>query len=212
MTPPPVNGDLKHEFPDEDAMPNELNHKDSPDGGGGGGGSENSIRPSRTSIGGRQRGDGANNYTAESEALDQIAKQAEERLAARRQARYEARNIRLKELEKKQSKEEAENAANSNSVYPDGVRIREERRREATKNLGSRRSSTDSSEDGFNLNVRDLKNELKDVEEKFKKAMVANAGLDNDKAQLTYQVEALKVWVFQDTKCCSQDFWRPLSY
>jgi len=191
MTPPPVNGDLKHEFPDEDAMPNEQNHKDSPDGGGGGG-SENSSRPSRTSIGGRQRGDGANNYTAESEALDQIAKQAEERLAARRQARYEARNIRLKELEKKQSKEEAENAANSNSVYPDGVRIREERRREATKNLGSRRSSTDSSEDGFNLNVRDLKNELKDVEEKFKKAMVANAGLDNDKAQLTYQVEALK--------------------
>lgn len=191
MTPPPVNGDLKHEFPDEDAMPNEQNHKDSPDGGGGGG-SENSSRPSRTSIGGRQRGDGANNYTAESEALDQIAKQAEERLAARRQARYEARNIRLKELEKKQSKEEAENAANSNSVYPDGVRIREERRREATKNLGSRRSSTDSSEDGFNLNVRDLKNELRDVEEKFKKAMVANAGLDNDKAQLTYQVEALK--------------------
>jgi len=194
MTPPPVNGGgLKHEFPDEDAMPNEAapNHKDSPDGGGG--------REKRASIGGRQRGDGANNYTAESEALDQIAKQAEERLAARRQARYEARNIRLKELEKKQAKEEAENAANSNSnsavnsnVYPDGVRIREERRREATKSLGSRRSSTDSSEDGFNLNVRDLKNELRDVEEKFKKAMVANAGLDNDKAQLTYQVEALK--------------------
>ena len=41
--------------------------------------------------------------------------------------------------------------------FADGVRIREERRREATKNLSSRRSSTDSSEDGFNLNVRDLK-------------------------------------------------------
>ena len=40
--------------------------------------------------------------------------------------------------------------------------------------------------------MRDLKNELRDVEDKFKKAMVANAGLDNDKAQLTYQVEALK--------------------
>ena len=73
MTPPPVNGGgLKHEFPDEDAMPNEAapNHKDSPDGGGG--------REKRASIGGRQRGDGANNYTAESEALDQIAKQASE--------------------------------------------------------------------------------------------------------------------------------------
>ena len=37
--------------------------------------------------------------------------QAEARLAARRQARYEARNIRLKEIEKKQ-KEEDENQAN----------------------------------------------------------------------------------------------------
>ena len=206
MTPPPPNGDLKHEFPDGGgetttvAMPDsseQQNHKDSPDGGGGGGGGG---RQKRESIGGRQRGDGANNYTAESEALDQIARQAEERLAARRQARYEARNIRLKELEKKQAREEAENAANSNSnsasgsinsnVYPDAVKIREERRREVNKS--SRRSSTDSSEDGLLLNVRDLKNELKDVEEKFKKAMVANAGLDNDKAQLTYQVEALK--------------------
>ena len=33
-----------------------------------------------------------------------------------------------------------------------------------------------------------FQNELKDVEEKFRKAMVANAGLDNDKAELTYQV------------------------
>ncbi|XP_059084810.1 leucine-rich repeat flightless-interacting protein 2-like isoform X2 [Tigriopus californicus] len=117
--------------------------------------------------------------------------QAEARLAARRQARYEARNIRLKELEKKQ-KEDDENKANSNHVYPDGVRMREERRREATKNLSSRRSSTDSSEDGFNLNVRDLKNDLRDVEEKFRKAMVTNASLDNEKAQLTYQVDLLK--------------------
>merc|ERR1719394_2219381 len=56
----------------------------------------------------------------------------------------------------------------------------------------SRRSSTDSSEDGFNLNVRELKNEKKELEEKFRKAMVANAGLDNEKSQLNYQVELLK--------------------
>ena len=46
--------------------------------------------------------------------------QAEARLAARRQARYEARNIRLKEIEKKQ-KEEEENQANHtnhNHVQP----------------------------------------------------------------------------------------------
>jgi chromosome segregation ATPase len=37
-----------------------------------------------------------------------------------------------------------------------------------------------------------LKNELKDLEEKFRKAMVNNAGLDNEKSALTYQVELLK--------------------
>lgn len=37
-----------------------------------------------------------------------------------------------------------------------------------------------------------MQNELKDLEEKFRKAMVANAGLDNEKSALTYQVELLK--------------------
>ena len=37
-----------------------------------------------------------------------------------------------------------------------------------------------------------LQNELKDLEEKFRKAMVNNAGLDNEKSALTYQVELLK--------------------
>ena len=37
-----------------------------------------------------------------------------------------------------------------------------------------------------------FQNELKDVEEKFRKAMVANASMDNEKSALTYQVELLK--------------------
>ena len=59
--------------------------------------------------------------------------------------------------------------------FTDGVRLREERRRDGPstqllpaaspqpqqqqqqRSLTSRRSSTDSSEEGFNLNVRDLK-------------------------------------------------------
>jgi len=146
-----------------------------------------------TSIGGRRR-DNSHHFAAESEALDQIAKEAEARLAARRQARYEARNIRLKEIEKKQ-KEEDENQANHTNhnhvQHPDGVRLRDGVRRDP-KSYSSRRSSTDSSEEGFNLNLRDLKNELKDVEEKFRKAMVANASMDNEKSALTYQVELLK--------------------
>merc|ERR1712045_732372 len=150
-------------------------------------------------IGGRHR-DNSHHFAAESEALDQIAKEAEARLAARRQARYEARNIRMKEIEKKQ-KEEEENQANHTNhnhvphphpLHPDGVRLREEHRRRDQRSYSSRRSSTDSSEEGFNLNLRDLKNELKDVEEKFRKAMVANASMDNEKRALTYQVELLK--------------------
>ena len=46
-------------------------------------------------------------------------------------------------------------------LFADGVRLRDERRRGVVGNdprtFSSRRSSTDSSEDGFNLNVRDLK-------------------------------------------------------
>jgi len=149
-------------------------------------------------IGGRHR-DNSHHFAAESEALDQIAKEAEARLAARRQARYEARNIRMKEIEKKQ-KEEEENQANHTNhnhvphhpLHPDGVRLRDEHRRRDQRSYSSRRSSTDSSEEGINLNIRDLKNELKDLEEKFRKAMVNNAGLDNEKSALTYQVELLK--------------------
>ena len=37
-----------------------------------------------------------------------------------------------------------------------------------------------------------FQNELREVEEKFRQSMVANAGLDNEKSSLTYQVELLK--------------------
>merc|ERR1719251_570609 len=52
-------------------------------------------------------------FAEDSQALDQIAKQAEARLAARRQARYEARNIRMRELERKQKEEEDTNTNTS---------------------------------------------------------------------------------------------------
>merc|ERR1719510_2608878 len=159
---------------------------------------------------GRQR-DRTDVFADESQALDEIAKQAERALAARRQARYEARNIRMRELEKKAKEEAAEggtphsvaspqsslghhnNSVNHNNSshtpHTDGVPRRGER---STRSYNSRRSSTDSSEDGFNQNVRDLRVELKDLEEKFRKAMVANASLDNEKCQLMFQVDLLK--------------------
>ena len=86
------------------------------------------------------------------------------------------------------------------SPPPDGVSRRADR---STRSYNSRRSSTDSSEDGFNQNVRDLKTELKEVEEKFRKAMVANASLDNEKCQLMFQVKLEELLCFlQLTPCC----------
>merc|ERR1719209_1041771 len=48
-----------------------------------------------------------------------------------------------------------------------------------------------SSEDGFNQNAK-TKGELKEVEEKFRKAIMANESLENEKCQLMFQVDHLK--------------------
>eukprot|EP00096_Caligus_rogercresseyi_P010841 TRINITY_DN4075_c0_g1_i1.p1 TRINITY_DN4075_c0_g1~~TRINITY_DN4075_c0_g1_i1.p1 ORF type:complete len:398 (-),score=73.13 TRINITY_DN4075_c0_g1_i1:315-1508(-) len=127
------------------------------------------------------------------ESLDLISAEAEVRLAAKRQARFEARNMRMKEMEQKRQKEEESSpnvSSNGGSNTESHVVIREEKRN--PHNYSSRRSSTDSSEDGYNFNVRDLRMELKEIEEKFRKAMVTNAGLDNEKSALTYQLDLLK--------------------
>lgn len=42
------------------------------------------------------------------------------------------------------------------------------------------------------LNQLNIQAELKEVEERFRKAMIANAQLDNDKAAHTYQLELFK--------------------
>merc|ERR1719507_136088 len=115
----------------------------------------------------------------------------------------------MRELERKQKEEEDNNVSlnttgphqliqntsstnsNHNSIHSDGVTGVTRRPRD-TRSYNSRRSSTDSSEDGFNQNVRDMKQELKEMEEKFRKAMVANASLDNEKSQLMFQVDLLK--------------------
>ncbi|CAG2058779.1 unnamed protein product, partial [Timema podura] len=145
--------------------------------------------------------------------------QAEARLAARRQARAEAREIRMRELERQQ-KEIEENTNKSYdsftvidqhhlmlslralcSVAEPGnrtPRVAASVNRSSSLLSGggnnsyhsSRRSSEDSLEEGISL--RDVRHELKEVEDKFRKAMIQNAQLDNEKASLTYQVELLK--------------------
>ncbi|XP_003424503.1 leucine-rich repeat flightless-interacting protein 2 isoform X3 [Nasonia vitripennis] len=105
----------------------------------------------------------------------------------------------MRELERQQ-KEAEENAdrvfdmctADANRamrVTPDPVRA--SRLLAGTNNFqSSRRSSEDSLEDaGLG---RDLRIELKEFEEKFRKAMIANAQLDNEKSSYSYQVDLLK--------------------
>ncbi|XP_021913867.1 leucine-rich repeat flightless-interacting protein 2 isoform X10 [Zootermopsis nevadensis] len=148
--------------------------------------------------GGRRRG--ATKHSAEDQALDQIAKEAEARLAARRQARAEAREIRMRELERQQ-KEIEENADSVHDMYRDpsirSARVAATVSGTRSTSLGgtnsyqsSRRSSEDSLEEGISL--RDVRQELKEVEEKFRKAMIQTAQLDNEKSSFTYQVELLK--------------------
>ncbi|XP_039296485.1 leucine-rich repeat flightless-interacting protein 2 isoform X2 [Nilaparvata lugens] len=161
------------------------------------------------SVGGRRRG--TTRHSAEDQALDQIAKEAEARLAAKRQARAEAREIRMRELERQQ-REAEETADKVYDIYstPDAVQRssrvaaaiatprslssrenhRSERERENNSYHSSRRSSEDSLEEATSL--RDMRHELKEVEDKFRKAMIANAQLDNEKAAAAYQVELLK--------------------
>ncbi|VVC34557.1 Hypothetical protein CINCED_3A021578 [Cinara cedri] len=55
----------------------------------------------------------------------------------------------------------------------------------------SRRNSVDSL-DETTPNFRDFRMELKDLEEKFRKSMVQNAQLDNEKAAITYLIELYK--------------------
>ncbi|XP_021956039.1 leucine-rich repeat flightless-interacting protein 2 isoform X3 [Folsomia candida] len=165
-------------------------------------------------IGSRRRSQNKSQYSVEEQALDQIAKEAEARLAARRQARAEAREIRMKELEKQQ-KESDDSADRHYDMYAPGngvavpnsgvgdvvnraaFRVALGHQRSSTHSVGSasyhssRRSSEDSSEDGV-INMRELRHDLKELEEKFRKSMVQNAQLDNSKSSLTYEVELLK--------------------
>ncbi|XP_034472582.1 leucine-rich repeat flightless-interacting protein 2 [Drosophila innubila] len=150
-----------------------------------------------TTTTGRRRNNMCAN--AEDNALDQITKEAEARLAARRQARVEAREIRMRELERQQKEQEqnADRAFDMQSISGNSIHDTHPTRLvygnlvNLTRAAVSRRSSEDSlEEEGRSL--RDIKNDLKEVEERFRKAMITNAQLDNDRSSQTYEVKLLK--------------------
>ncbi|XP_053535524.1 leucine-rich repeat flightless-interacting protein 2 isoform X14 [Ictalurus punctatus] len=181
----------------------------------------------RTDMGtpgsGRKRAPIKDRFSAEDEALSSIAREAEARLAAKRAARAEARDIRMRELERQQKElDEKCDKQHSDSFSRPSSRCATPGLSAATlASLGgssSRRGSGDMAsiviepdasfselrdiydlkdqiqdvEGRYMQGLKELKESLSEVEEKYKKAMVSNAQLDNDKSNLIYQVDTLK--------------------
>lgn len=162
---------------------------------------------------GRKRTPNREKLTAEDDALNQIAREAEARLAAKRAARAEAREIRMKELERQQkevSDDEEKMSVGSRGSFR--VEDRMDRMDRDLQDKGSRTASTlsaatlaslggassrrGSCDTSFSVeteaSIREIKDSLVEAEEKYRKAMVSNAQLHNDKSTLMYQVEALR--------------------
>ncbi|XP_013789091.2 leucine-rich repeat flightless-interacting protein 2-like [Limulus polyphemus] len=99
----------------------------------------------------------------------------------------------MRELEKQQ-KEADQQSDKHYEILNEPLRGRTGREGSSSfvSNTSSYTSSRRSSEDLSDENTRELKHQLQDIEEKFKKAMVSNAQLDNEKSSLTYNVDTLK--------------------
>lgn len=118
---------------------------------------------------------------------------AEARLAAKRAARAEAREIRMKELERQQKeveeRPEKDFAEKVSRTLP-GLSTA------TLSSLGggmSRRNSGDTCTSvDTEASLREMRDSLAEAEEKYKKAMVSNAQLDNEKTNFMYQVDTLK--------------------
>lgn len=129
--------------------------------------------------------------------MSSIAREAEARLAAKRAARAEARDIRMRELERQQ-KELDEKCEKQFSDYsrPSSRCATPGLSAAALASLGGTSSRRGSADTGSiydaDTSLNELRESLTEVEEKYKKAMVSNAQLDNDKGNLIYQVDTLK--------------------
>ncbi|XP_052420893.1 leucine-rich repeat flightless-interacting protein 1 isoform X16 [Carassius gibelio] len=194
---------------------------------------------------GRRRTPSKNGLTGEEDALNVIAKEAEARLAAKRAARAEAREIRMRELERQQKEvsddEEQMSVGSRSNIRLDldaagAYGVADDRLERDYLEKGSSRASTISGATLTSLggtssrrgsgdtaitadteasireikeihelkdqiqdveakhmqNLKELKDSLLEVEEKYRKAMVSNAQLDNEKTNMMYEVDTLK--------------------
>ncbi|XP_052420897.1 leucine-rich repeat flightless-interacting protein 1 isoform X20 [Carassius gibelio] len=199
---------------------------------------------------GRRRTPSKNGLTGEEDALNVIAKEAEARLAAKRAARAEAREIRMRELERQQKEiyqvqkkyygldnldnkwgdieqwmedserytrvsrrhasvsddEEQMSVGSRSNIRADDRLERDYLEKGSSRastisgatltSLGgtsSRRGSGDTAITAdTEASIREIKDSLLEVEEKYRKAMVSNAQLDNEKTNMMYEVDTLK--------------------
>uniref|UniRef100_A0A8C6M682 Leucine rich repeat (in FLII) interacting protein 1a n=1 Tax=Nothobranchius furzeri TaxID=105023 RepID=A0A8C6M682_NOTFU len=138
---------------------------------------------------GRRRSTKKERSTAEDDALNLIAREAEARLAAKRAARAEAREIRMKELERQQKEVNSESGTKRSCCrmnfhrFPVSLFV-------ACCRAFPGFSLMTSHVSGFCDCVH--QDALAEAEEKYRKAMVSNAQLDNEKNNLMYQVDTLK--------------------
>uniref|UniRef100_A0A8C0EDM8 Leucine-rich repeat flightless-interacting protein 2 n=1 Tax=Balaenoptera musculus TaxID=9771 RepID=A0A8C0EDM8_BALMU len=143
-----------------------------------------------------------------------ITFQAEARLAAKRAARAEARDIRMRELERQQKENPSKDVMGTHWSRASTPKRKDimvcspekcavlvlcpssRNSASATTPLSgnsSRRGSGDTSSlIDPDTSLSELRESLSEVEEKYKKAMVSNAQLDNEKNNLIYQVDTLK--------------------
>ncbi|KAL7881435.1 hypothetical protein AOLI_G00082830 [Acnodon oligacanthus] len=171
---------------------------------------------------GRKRTPNKNGLTAEEDALNLIAREAENRLAAKRAARAEAREIRMRELERQQKEmsddEERTSVGSRSSLQGSSLgstlstatltslggtsscRLSEdslvttdtETSVQEIKDIHELKDQIQDVEAKYTQSLKDIKDSLAEMEEKYRKAMVSNAQLDNEKSNLMYQVDTLK--------------------
>uniref|UniRef100_A0A8C7DX54 Leucine-rich repeat flightless-interacting protein 2 n=1 Tax=Oncorhynchus kisutch TaxID=8019 RepID=A0A8C7DX54_ONCKI len=163
---------------------------------------------------GRKRNPNKDRSTAEDDALNLISREAEARLAAKRAARAEAREIRMKELERQQKEvedrdylEKGSRAASTLSAATlaslGGSSSRGESGETSItgdtetsireiKEIHELKDQIQDVESKYMQSLKEVKDTLVEVEEKYRKAMVSNAQLDNEKNNLMYQVDTLK--------------------
>ncbi|EFO22243.1 hypothetical protein LOAG_06243 [Loa loa] len=128
--------------------------------------------------GGRRRA--VSRQTAEEQVLDRISRDAEERLTRKRQAREEARQIRLEQLEKQYREAET-----------DGCKGDEEGVKDSIPTTSTSRGGTPS-RDSNALERAALKEKVSELQNKFQRAMFMYSQLDNEKSALLYEIDLLK--------------------